>query len=153
MSIYRQQNQNPLLKYLDKNEMNKVAPVIKTEKYQDGDLIISLGDRNRDILIINKGLAAILILDENVVEKKVTELPEGEIIGDQNFVIPVRRSANVKAVGEVDVSRFPYDEMIELLREETLIASKIFSAINDSLAEKMTRTMKKYLEKEEKIQE
>ncbi|MCK4312015.1 MAG: cyclic nucleotide-binding domain-containing protein [Candidatus Cloacimonetes bacterium] len=153
MSIYQQQNLNPLLKYLDKNEMNKVAPFIKTEKYQDGDLIISLGDRNRDILIINKGLAAILILDENVVEKKVTELPEGEIIGDQNFVIPVRRSANVKAVGEVDVSRFPYDEMIELLREETLIASKIFSAINDSLAEKMTRTMKKYLEKEEKIQE
>ncbi len=153
MSIYQQQNLNPLLKYLDKNEMNKVAPFIKTEKYQDGDLIISLGDRNRDILIINKGLAAILILDENVVEKKVTELPEGEIIGDQNFVIPVRRSANVKAVGEVDVSRFPYDEMIELLREETLIASKIFSAINDSLAEKMMRTMEKYLEKEEKIQE
>ena len=88
MSIYQQQNLNPLLKYLNKNELNKVAPAIKTEKYQDGDLIISLGDRNRDILIINKGLTSILILDENGVEKKVAELPEGEIIGEYTLGEP-----------------------------------------------------------------
>lgn len=150
MSIYQQQNQNPLLKYLDQNEMDKIAPIINTEKYKNGELIILLGDRNRDILIINKGSAAILILDENGEEKQVAELPEGEIIGDQNFVIPVRRTANVKAVGEVEVSRFPYNDTIELLRKETLIASKIFAAINDSVAEKMMRTMEKYLENEEK---
>ena len=91
-----------------------------------------------------------MILDENGEEKQVAELPEGEIIGDQNFVIPVRRTANVKAVGEVEVSRFPYNDTIELLRKETLIASKIFAAINDSVAEKMMRTMEKYLENEEK---
>ena len=150
MSIYQQKNHNPLLKYLDKDEMELITPLIKTEKYRDGELIIFLGDRNRDILIINKGLAAILILDEKGMEKRVAELPKGEIIGDQNFVIPVRRTANVKAVGEVEVSRFPYHEMINLLRKEILIASKIFAAINDSLAEKMMRTMEKYLEKEEK---
>ena len=150
MSIYQQQNLNPLLKYLAQNEMDKIAPIIKTEKYQDGALIILLGDRNRDILIIEQGSAAIIILNENGDEKQVAELPQGEIIGDQNFVIPVRRTANVKAVGEVEVSRFPYNEMTELLRKETLIASKIFAAINDSIAEKMMRTMEKYLEKEEK---
>ena len=147
MSIYKIRNTNPLLKYLDKNELKKIDEIKQTEKYHNDELIVTLGNRNRDIMIINKGIVAILIINENGKEINVATLPEGEIIGELNFVIPVRRSANVKAINNVEICRFPYKKFTELLKTEPLIASKIFAAVNDSLAEKMMRTINKYIER------
>ena len=147
MSIYRQLNTNPLLKYLNDDELQKIAEIKQSESYKHNDLIFLLGDRNRDIMIIKRGTVAVLIINENGEEVNVATLPEGEIVGELNFVIPVRRSADVKAIQDVEICRFPYYKLTELLKNEPVVASKIFTAINNSLAEKMMRTINKYIEK------
>ncbi len=147
MSIYKLMSINPLLKYLNEDELQKIAKIKQKEQYHHNEVIILFGDRNRDIMIINKGIAAVLIINDDGEEIHVASPAEGEIIGELNFVIPVRRSANIKAIQNVEICRFPYDELMELLRKETIIASKIFTAINDSLAEKMMRTINDYIEK------
>ncbi|MCD4819284.1 MAG: cyclic nucleotide-binding domain-containing protein [Candidatus Cloacimonetes bacterium] len=147
MSIYRQLNTNPLFKYLNEDELKKIAEIEQSESYKDNDPIFSLGDRNRDIMIIQKGTVAVLIINENGEEVNVASLPEREIIGELNFVIPVRRSANVKAIQNVEICRLPYDKFTELLKSELVVASKIFTAINNSLAEKLMRTINRYIEK------
>lgn len=148
MSIYKTMNDNALLKYLTKKERTIIAAIQRQEEYKDNEIIITLGNRNRDILTTEIGFVAIYILDEEGKEKKIAELPPGVIIGEQNFVIPVRRSATVKAIGKVKIIRYPYEDMIKLLRKEPLIAAKIFSAINTSLVEKVIRTINQLLNKE-----
>ena len=145
--IYQLKNNDPLLKYLDRKEEAKLENIQIIESYKDNDIIITLGDRNRDILIIYKGNTSILILNEAGEELKIAELPAGEIIGEQNFVIPVRRTANVRAVDDVMVCRYPYNRLIDLLRKEPMIAAKIFAAINDVMASRITKTIEMYLNK------
>ncbi len=145
MAIYKQLNHDPLHKYLKKDEIEKIEEITKTEIYNDQESIIVLGNRNRDLMKIIKGVCVVSIVNGEGKEIRVAELSEGEIIGDQNFIIPVRRSANVRAQNKVMIMRYPYPEMINLLRKEPEIAGKVFAAINDSLSEKLVRTIEKYL--------
>jgi|APSaa5957512622_1039677.scaffolds.fasta_scaffold113839_2 CRP-like cAMP-binding protein len=145
--IYELKNNDPLLKYLERTEETKLEQIQMIEKYKNNDIIITLGDRNRDILIIYKGNTSVLILNEAGEEFKVAEIPAGEIIGEQNFVIPVRRTANVRAVDDVMVCRYPYNRLTNLLRNEPLIAAKIFAAVNDAIADRITKTIEMYINK------
>lgn len=147
MAIYKQLNHDPINKYLKNDEIEKIEKITKREIYNDQESIIALGNRNRDLIKIIKGVCVVSIVNSEGKEIIVAELPEGEIVGDQNFIIPVRRSANVRARNKVVIMRYPYLEMIDLLRKEPEISTKVFAAINDSLSEKLVRTIEKYLEK------
>lgn len=145
MSIYKTENSNALLKYLDKQEEEKVMQITKKETYTSGQNIIETGDRNRDILLIEHGEVEVVIQNDKTNAQSIAKLETGEFFGEMNFVLPIRRTATIRAIGEVIIQRYGYSELCTLLKEEPLIASKIFSAINEFQTQKMHNTIEQVL--------
>lgn len=143
MNIFIRKNDNELLKYLDNDELAKVNEIKEKVIIQSGKYIIQEKDRNRDIFVIQKGRASVCYLDSKGNEKVITELYEGEAIGEINFIIPLGRTAYIKAVETVKLFRYPYQDLIELLKNDMTLAAKIFASLNDMLAKRIVRTTQK----------
>ncbi|RLC48923.1 MAG: hypothetical protein DRH57_01205 [Candidatus Cloacimonadota bacterium] len=143
MNIFTRKNDNELLKYLDDNEVTLFDKIKEKLIFQKGEYIIHEGDKGRDIYVIHKGSALVCYSDEQGQEIEITELYEGEAIGEINFVIPIHRTANIKALDTVELFRYPYQKMIDLLKSDMIIAAKIFASLNDLMAKRMVRTTQK----------
>ena len=145
MSIYKIKSATSIFKYLDENEIALLKSFSTIEIYKPGDKIINLGSRNRDFMSIESGKAIVEISLEGKIIP-VANLEKGAIIGEGNFIFPVRRSANVIAKTEVKISRFDYKSIVKLFKQNARISSRIFAAINDSLTEKYLRTVNNYID-------
>ena len=75
--------------------------------------------------------------------KQVSELGSGSLIGEMNFVIPSRRTADVVAVTPTRITVFPYLGLTELLKGHPVLAAKIFQAINEALVTKYLNMLAK----------
>ena len=140
MNIFVRENDNELLKYLNAQELQKVEKIAKMESYKSGSFILEERDKNRDIFVISKGSVSICFIDEEKNEKRITTLFTGETFGEINFIIPVQRTAYVKALEDVEIARFPYYELVQFLKEDISICAKICASLNDSLAKRVVRT-------------
>ncbi|MEA1973491.1 MAG: cyclic nucleotide-binding domain-containing protein [Candidatus Cloacimonadota bacterium] len=137
---------NKLLKFFDNHDIEKIKNIAKIEQYEHLDSIIVLGESNRDIFAVIEGEVSVwAIIKGKSIE--MIKLGPGTIIGDMNFVIPTRRTANVSAIDDVTIIRFPYKKMLPLLTENQDIANKFFSAINLGLGEKTNQIINDYLKK------
>lgn len=142
MNIFARTNDDDLLKYLNEEELNKISVTSEIMTFQPGEVIVTEGDRNRDLFIIRKGFASVVLSED--IEKVVCELHERDLIGELNFVLPVRRSATVKALTELEVIRYDYKMTMALLADNLTMAAKFFAALNDILAIKVIKTTQKH---------
>jgi len=140
MNIFVRENDNELLKYLNTQELKQVEKIAKREFYKSGSFILEERDKNRDIFVISKGSVSIGFIDENKNYKHITTLFAGETFGEINFIIPVQRTAYVKALEDVEIARFPYFELVQFLKDDISICAKICASLNDSLAKRVVRT-------------
>ncbi len=146
MNIFIRENDNELLKYLNAQELKQVEKIAKKESYKTGSFILEERDKNRDIFVIKKGSVSICFIDEDKNEKYITTLFTGETFGEINFIIPVQRTAFVKALEDVEISRFPYYELLQFLKDDVSICAKICASLNDSLAKRVVRTTQEFVQ-------
>jgi len=146
MNIFPRENDNELLKYLDAQEVKQVEKIGQTELYKAGSFILEERDKNRDIFVIKKGSVSICFIDEEKNEKRITTLFTGETFGEINFIIPVQRTAYVKALEDVEITRFPYYELLQFLKDDMSICAKICASLNDSLAKRVVRTTQEFVQ-------
>jgi len=146
MNIFIRENDNELLKYLNAQELKQVEKIAKKESYKTGSFILEERDKNRDIFVIKKGSVSICFIDEDKNEKYITTLFTGETFGEINFIIPVQRTAFVKALEDVEISRFPYYELLQFLKDDISICAKICASLNDSLAKRVVRTTQEFVQ-------
>jgi len=128
--------EHPLLHHLNQEEIAKIEAISKVVNYEAGDLLIRTGDRSRDLICIDSGSVAVMIQTSDGQVKQVSELGSGSLIGEMNFVIPSRRTADVVAVTPTRITVFPYLGLTELLKSHPALATKIFKAVNEALAAK-----------------
>lgn len=129
-------NKHPLYCFLSPQEIDHLKTVIKKQHYQQGDTIIQTGNRSRDIICIEKGKVSIRILTGEGDTREVAQVQEGNLIGEMNFIIPTRRTANAVALTDVEADILPYDHLCNLLKAEPLLAYKVFAALNRQLKDK-----------------
>jgi len=146
MNIFPRENDNELLKYLDAQEVKQVEKIGQTELYKAGSFILEERDKNRDIFVIKKGSVSICFIDEEKNEKRITTLFTGETFGEINFIIPVQRTAYVKALEDVEITRFPFYELLKFLKDDVSICAKICASLNDSLAKRVVRTTQEFVQ-------
>jgi len=146
MNIFIRENDNELLKYLNAHELKKLEKLAKKESYKSGSFILEERDKNRDIFVIKKGSVSICCLDEEKKEQHITTLFTGETFGEINFIIPVQRTAYVKALENVEIARFPYYDLLQLLKDDVSICAKICASLNDSLAKRVVRTTQEFVQ-------
>jgi len=141
MNIFTRTNDDDLLKYMDESEREAFSQVNEIITYKRDDIIIKAGARDRDIYIIIKGTVLVTLGEEHT--KMTIKLGEQDLLGEINFVLPVRRSATVVASTEVTLLKYDYNKTMEFLAQNLTIAAKFFAALNDVLAMKLVRTTQK----------
>jgi CRP-like cAMP-binding protein len=127
---------HPLYRYLSVEETSRLQAIAKKQNYKANDTLISIGNRSRDIICIQSGNVSVRIVDSEGNPVEVANLNQGSLIGEMNFIIPTRRTANVVALSDVEAEILPYNQLCDLLRAEPLLASKVFAALNLQLSEK-----------------
>ncbi|KAM9227826.1 cAMP-dependent protein kinase type II-alpha regulatory subunit [Leptosomus discolor] len=97
----------PLLKSLEASERMKIVDVIGEKVYQDGERIISQGDKADCFYIVESGEVKILIKSKTMTSKEVNQEVEiarchrGQYFGELALVTNKPRAASAYAVGEV----------------------------------------------------
>lgn len=143
MNIFIRKNDDDLLKYLDADEINNIKSFRKIIELKDNETIFSSGDKGRDIYLVAEGLLEIFDTNSKGREIVIDTISEGEIIGEVNFAIAIKRHFSIRSKGKTKVICYPYKQLTDLMRREPIIATKINSAINDSMTDKTIRITQK----------
>jgi CRP-like cAMP-binding protein len=139
--MMKKMNEHPLYRYLNETEIAELDRARHILNYQPQALVISIGDRSRDILCIDEGEVMVFIECENGQPQEITRMQGGSLIGEMNFVMPTHRTAFVMALSEVRISCYRYHELTAILSENHDLAAKIFAALNLQMTNKLLGLM------------
>jgi len=94
------------LPHWDAERWKKLLNYAGKLKFQQGDVIIKYGDRDRAIYIIIEGQLEILIPHQGKKQLQRTQVREaGSVIGEQAFIDKMPRSATVRAITDGEMLR------------------------------------------------
>ncbi|HPY96647.1 MAG TPA: cyclic nucleotide-binding domain-containing protein [Candidatus Cloacimonadota bacterium] len=132
---------NKLYDSLTTEQISVLQATEQTKQHAINDIIISIGDRNRDMMVIESGEVSIITIDNSGNELIIATLAQGDIIGEMNFVIPLRRTATIKAKTPTTIISYPYNELCQLIQKEPLLGARLLKTINKLLSEKLYKTL------------
>ncbi|CAG5124404.1 unnamed protein product, partial [Candidula unifasciata] len=100
-----------MLKSLDVYERMNVCDALTTQKFNDGDKIISQGDKAECMYFVEEGQVRVAMLNRNsqadpkaTVEQEISRIEPGGYFGELALVTRKPRAASVYAVGETKVA-------------------------------------------------
>ena len=117
-----------MFKTLTEQERIKVNRCLYEAVYRHGEAIVTLDEEGDELYIIVQGTC--------VVEKHgvvLVEIPEGGHFGELAFISRDRRSATVRAKGEVVCFVLSRHDLHELLRDDAVLGNKLLWAFLENL--------------------
>ncbi|WP_456384837.1 type IV-A pilus assembly ATPase PilB [Desulfolithobacter sp.] len=95
------------------------------EEYEDGDVIIQEGNRDKDFFKLVRGKVAVLRGG-----KKIAEITEpGEYFGEMSAISGEPRFATIVAAGRCVIKRYPGEKLQELIEKYPEVARHLFKTI------------------------
>ncbi len=95
------------------------------EEYQDGDIIIQEGNKDRDFFKLVRGKVAVLRGS-----KKIAEISEpGEYFGEMSTISDEPRFASVISSGRCTIKRYPGDKLMELIDKYPDVSRHLFKTL------------------------
>ncbi|MGE4559813.1 MAG: type IV-A pilus assembly ATPase PilB [Desulfobulbus sp.] len=99
------------------------------EEYEDGDVVIQEGNKDRDFFKLIRGKVAVLRSG-----KKIAEITEpGEYFGEMASIIEEPRSASIISVGRCTIKRYPGDKLNELIEKYPEVSRHLFRTLVERL--------------------
>ena len=99
------------------------------EEYEEGDVIIQEGNKDRDFFKLVRGKVAVLRSG-----KKIAEITEpGEYFGEMAAILEEPRSASIISAGRCTIKRFPGDKLSELIEKYPEVSRHLFKTLVERL--------------------
>jgi type IV pilus assembly protein PilB len=99
------------------------------EEYEDGDVIIQEGNKDRDFFKLVRGKVAVLRSG-----KKIAEITEpGEYFGEMAAILEEPRSASIIAAGRSTIKRYPGNKLGELIEKYPEVSKHLFRTLVERL--------------------
>ena len=99
------------------------------EEYEDGDVIIQEGNKDRDFFKLVRGKVAVLRSG-----KKIAEITEpGEYFGEMAAILEEPRSASIIAAGRCTIKRYPGEKLGELIEKYPDVSRHLFRTLVERL--------------------
>ncbi len=99
------------------------------EEYEDGDVVIQEGNKDRDFFKLIRGKVAVLRSG-----KKIAEITEpGEYFGEMAAILEEPRSASIVSVGRCTIKRYPGDKLSELIEKYPEVSRHLFRTLVERL--------------------
>lgn len=99
------------------------------EEYEDGDVIIQEGNKDKDFFKLIRGKVAVLRSG-----KKIAEITEpGEYFGEMAAILEEPRSASILSVGRCTIKRYPGNKLSELIEKYPEVSRHLFRTLVERL--------------------
>ena len=99
------------------------------EEYEDGDVVIQEGNKDRDFFKLIRGKVAVLRSG-----KKIAEITEpGEYFGEMAAILEEPRSASIISVGRCTIKRYPGAKLAELIEKYPEVSKHLFRTLVERL--------------------
>src|SRR6185436_11573075 len=105
-----------LFKGLKDEQVLEFAKELQPRVYKPGDIIFEEGEEGQHFYLINRGQVKVLRRGPHGEQRLVATLVAGDYFGEAALLYGRRRSATVKADGEVEVLRLSKEDFDGLLR-------------------------------------
>jgi CRP-like cAMP-binding protein len=126
---------------LNNQEIIKLSRICQKVNYQTGGVIFKAGDPGEALYIILEGQVEVLKPGtEGEPEEVVSELGQQDIFGEMALFENLPRSAAIRAKTDTKLLRMPSEYFDKLLKEDNVIALKVYQAINLILCHRLRDT-------------
>ena len=125
----------PLFRPLNDREILRVLQVTDVCDYQNGEIIISEGDKGEELYIVLSGHAKVLRSGN-----EIATLNPGDHFGEMALVRSQPRSATVRSDGNSELMVIRRTEFFEILRKEHQLAVKLLWQFLGVLADRLADT-------------
>lgn len=130
----------PLFAKLGYEETMALAQISQVEKRADGDLIIAQDSLGGALYILKEGRAAVRRRDVVTGEvKELAQLGKGELFGEMTLIDDQLASADVAALGPVELLVIPRRAFEALLASDDRLAIKVFKCFCRALSDKLRK--------------
>lgn len=125
----------PLFQYMTYKELLSVLSTSRGRHYRQGERVISEGDGSNEMFVIARGRV-------NVQKGSTTiaELRSGGHFGEMGLVDQAPRSATVVALEPTSALVFDREDVLKLMRRDSLLAVKLLWSFSQVMAERLRHT-------------
>lgn len=138
-----------LFRELSFDETAKLAGAFQQRSFKAGDHIIDENAIGDGLYLIRKGQVKVVKTDGKK-ERLITELGEGELVGEMSLIEATLTSATVIAKGPVDCLVLGRAELTRMMRESTDFTAKVYKAFCYVLSDRLRRTSQELFELQRK---
>ena len=110
---------------LTDEELHRLADRSRTLLYGPGETILKHGAPGGSLFVVFEGCVEVQLEQADGVRVCVAEVGAGEVIGEMSLLTGEPRSADVRAVGEVEVVEVRKPEMKEILEQNEALAEAL----------------------------
>lgn len=127
---------------MTEEQIGQLVAMAEERTYSRGRLILQEDSKSRDLYIIVKGRASVLLSlpSECQREEIVYRMRDGQIFGELALVDGSPRSASIQADDEVITYRLPYEKLMALLEENPRIGYYLMRNIAAIISARMRNT-------------
>jgi len=126
----------PLLEDLTEAQRSLLAGLMREERYQPGERILSLEEESSDLFLVEQG-KVVVFRETPFGEQPFAELAAGALFGELSMLDERGRSADVKARTSAIVWRLEGAPLQELLKKEGELAYRFYRFFWRSLAQRI----------------
>ncbi len=134
---------NTMLRYLTEEEKKALFSIAEKKDYQEGEIIFSEGDKNKEMYIIEKGKVKVFLEREGE-EIELSTFSEGEFFGEMALFTGRERTASIKAIKPTTLLIFKRKDMERLIEEHPKIGAKVLFAVIEEISERLARTNEEF---------
>jgi serine/threonine protein phosphatase PrpC/CRP-like cAMP-binding protein len=136
----------PLFRPLNDREILRVLQVVEVVAYQDGDVVITEGDRGEELFIVLSGNVRVMRGDA-----QLATFSPGDHFGEMALVRSQPRSATVLSSGTSELMLIRRTDFFEILRKEHQLAVKLLWQFLGVLADRLADTSRELGQAKEEL--
>lgn len=125
-----------LLAPLTVEERDRLAETARTLLYCPGEAVIRAGADGASMFVVLRGRVEIRVPHDNGVRVRVAELGPGEVIGEMSLLTGEPRSADARAVDEVEVLEVRREDLREILEANGALAAALACEVSERVAQR-----------------
>ena len=105
---------------------------VERRAFKSGDVITRQGDPGNEAFLIHSGAVDVRV-HINGVEREVARLGEGELVGEMSLFRKAPRSADLLAVGDVELLVITHERLEWLIRNRTQLTLEILKRLSEQV--------------------
>lgn len=131
---------SPLFHGMRPGEFKRMALLGLLKNFPAGHRIISAGEDSRDMFLLLKGRAEVVLKDGRSSQTRLVHLQPGQVFGEMAFITGDQRSADVNALEDAEVLAIDHASMARVQNRFPRIAAKFYANVARVLSRRLRQS-------------